>query len=269
MAPPDVRVLRQFGVAGRPLPLSGGTTGRCYRVGDVVLKPDQDEELVACIDRVAAAAAAAPDARLRLPRPVAARSGGWTVSGWAALTFVEGRHEGGRWTEVLQAGRALHRAIERLPRPGYLDRRTDPWAAGDRAAWGEAAVPVPAELRGQVAALSEMLEPVRARCQVVHNDLCGNALFHDGLPPAIIDFSPSFRPPEYAEGILVSDAVLWESAPMGLVEGWQTTELRRQMLIRACLFRLYVAGVCWPDVPDRLTAIAERHAALTAWLRLR
>lgn len=262
--PPDAHVLAEFGIVGRPAPLPGGTTGRCYRAGGLVLEPDQDEEVVAWFDRLVDEAT--PASGFRLPRPVRPRSGGWTVSGWAAMTFVEGSHQPGRWAEILHAGRELHRAIEGLPRPGFLDRRTDPWAVADRATWGEIEIAVPDELRREVAALSELLVPVVARSQVVHDDLCGNALFHDELPPAFIDFSPGFRPPEYAEGILVSDAVLWESAPMRLAEGWVTSQRRHQMLIRACLFRLYSTALCWPDLSDRLVGIADRHAPLTAWL---
>jgi hypothetical protein len=43
----------------------------------------------------------------------------------------------------------------------------------------------------------------------VHGDLSGNVLFHRGLPPAVIDVSPYWRPPAFAEGILVADGLLW------------------------------------------------------------
>lgn len=134
---------------------------------------------------------------------------------------------------------------------------------------GRLEVKVPDELRGEVATLSSMIAPVDARSQVVHSDLCGNTLVHEHLPPAIIDFSALFRPAAYAEAILVSDAVIWESAPLSLVEDWTLGELERQMLIRACLFRLYTAAVGWPDMPEWLTIIQEHHAPLTEWLRTR
>jgi hypothetical protein len=37
-------------------------------------------------------------------------------------------------------------------------------------------------------------------------------LFHDGLPPAIIDFTPYWRPVGYASAIVVADALVWEGA---------------------------------------------------------
>lgn len=265
-SPPDARVLEQFGLLRELTPLAGGNTGMCYRSGDIVLKPDQDEELIAWMAGVVDEVSPSPE--FRLCRPVAARSGRWTVSGWAALTFAQGSHDrGGRWDEVLAAGRALHRAIRHLPKPRFLDARNDRWFLADRAVWGEMKVAVPEELRAEVEAVSDMLQPVDVSSQVVHSDLCGNTLVHDRLPPAIIDFSALFRPAEYGEGILVSDAVIWECAPMSLAEHWTTGEDRRQMLIRACLFRLYVAAIGWPAMPDRLAAICEHHAPLTEWLR--
>jgi uncharacterized protein (TIGR02569 family) len=275
---PDERVLQAFGVEAPVTPIAGGTTGVCFRAGDMVLKPNQDEEVIDWIAGVAAEVT--PNPTFRLARPVRARSGSYTVSGWAALTFEAGTHAHGRWEEMLQAGRALHDAIRHLPKPGFLDRRTDRWFLGDRAVWGEIQVAVPAELLtevdallgmlepAEVDALLGMLEPVEVADQVVHSDLAGNTLVHDQLPPAIIDFSPLFRPPEYAEAILVSDAVIWESAPLSMAEAWMTSYRRRQMLIRGCLFRLYVAAIGWPDIPERLAIIREHHAPLTAWLKV-
>jgi uncharacterized protein (TIGR02569 family) len=264
--PPDAHVLEQFALPQAPTPLARGTTGMCYRSGDTVLKPDQSEEVIAWLAGVADEVTPSP--QFRLSRPIRSLSGCWTVSGWAALTFAEGSHErDGRWVEVLNAGRALHRAMQHLPKPGFLDARNDKWFLADRAAWGEMEIAAPQGLRAQIETLREMLEPVEAVNQVVHGDLCGNTLVHDRLPPAIIDVSAIFRPAEYAEGILVSDAVIWERAPVNLAQDWTMTEDRRQLLIRACLFRLYVAAVGWPDLPDRLTTISDHHAPLTDWLQ--
>lgn len=262
---PDEHVLSQFGVSSPLQALAGGTTGGCYRAGDLVLKPEQDEDVIAWVALLAEQIGANPD--FRLARPIRSRSGAWTVSGWSATNFVDGGHEHGRWGEILDAGRALHRAIEHLPRPAFLDGRTDRWFLGDRAVWAEIDVSIPDELRAQVERLSAMLEPVEIPDQVVHSDLCGNTLLHPVLPPAIIDFSPLFRPAEYAEAILISDAVIWESAPMSLAAGWTATPERRQMLIRGCLFRLHVAAIGWPDMPERLTIINDHHEPLTEWLQ--
>jgi hypothetical protein len=45
LAPHDL-VLSEFGVTADLVPFAGGTTGGCYRAGDLVLKRDQDEEVI-------------------------------------------------------------------------------------------------------------------------------------------------------------------------------------------------------------------------------
>lgn len=56
-----------------------------------------------------------------------------------------------------------------------------------------------------------LLKPVSLSPQIIHGDLCGNILFHDTLPPVVIDFPLDCRPREYAETILLADAIVWEN----------------------------------------------------------
>jgi hypothetical protein len=55
--------------------------------------------------------------------------------------------------------------------------------------------------------------------QLVHADLGGNVLFAPGLAPAIIDFSPYWRPPGYAEAVAAVDAFLWFGAGDHVLRG--------------------------------------------------
>ena len=41
----------------------------------------------------------------------------------------------------------------------------------------------------------------------MHGDLAGNVLLVTDAPPSVIDFSPYWRPPSYAEGIVMADAL--------------------------------------------------------------
>ncbi len=61
------------------------------------------------------------------------------------------------------------------------------------------------------------LEPLGSP-QIMHADLRGNILFSATLPPAVIDISPFWRPPEYAEGIVVADALCWHDAQAALLD---------------------------------------------------
>jgi len=193
---PSDEILRAFGALGGAVALPGGWT-TAYAASGLVFKPGQDERFTAWLAEVARVVDREP--ALRFARPVRSISGAWTVEGWSASTQLDGRREPGRWREILGVGRALHRAVARMPCPPFQRSRADQWALGDRAAWAEAEVPVPVPLREQMAATAALRRPIELPPQVVHGDLCGNVLFAPGLPPAVLDFSPFFRPAEYAE----------------------------------------------------------------------
>jgi hypothetical protein len=208
---PAQDVLDAFEARGEPEPLAGGT-GRAWRVGELVLKPlDADiawqHEVLAAVE----------ENGFRVERPRAE-----IVDGWTAWTYVEGRHERGRWREIIDAGERFHAALPDLRPPARDDNA---WDVGDRVAWGE--LPYPAVDR-----LLAALEPVEDPPRLMHGDLTGNVLFHESLPPAIIDFAPYYRPPQYASAIVVADALCWEEAPAELADA-----VGRQYLLRALIYR--------------------------------
>jgi len=230
MRPPP-HVLAAFGAAGAdPVPLAGGT-GTAWRAGDFVLKPlDMAEDALAW---QCAVLGGLEPAGVRVAAPLRTAGGALTAAGLTAWPHLAGRHEP-RWPEILAAGEALHAALRDVPRPhAILDARTDRWARADRAAWGERDVAAAAGSRTAtagaarpggrattagaaatdsrtattgatathgarariLAGLRAATAPVRAQAQLVHGDLSGNVLLADGLPPAVIDLSPYWRPP--------------------------------------------------------------------------
>jgi hypothetical protein len=211
-------VLDAFGAVGKPTPLAGGT-GSSWRAGSLVLKPldcaereiPWQAELFASIEQ--------DGFRIAVPLPD-------VVDGWTATPYLEGRHEHGRWRDIIAVGERLHAAFAGVPRPdAIIDARANPWEVGDRVAWGT--------LRyGGLDDLLAALEPIDAPSQLIHGDLTGNVLFHDTLPPAVIDFAPYWRPTKYATAIVVTDAVLWEGAPEDLLDS-----VHPQYLLRALIFR--------------------------------
>ena len=139
---------------------------------------------------------------------------------------------------MVRAGEAFHAAIARLPRPSFLDSRTDAWTYADRLAWDEptpAGVTTPSPLLGP---LLDARRPVDVPAQVVHGDLLGNVLFADGLPPAIIDWPAYWRPPAWAAAVAVVDAMCWHEAGPEAIERWSHLPHWRQMLIRALIYRI-------------------------------
>lgn len=234
-AVPGPAVLDAFGLVGDLMALPGGE-GRSVQVDEVVLKPVDDVvEATWCaevLDRV-------EQHGFRVARPVRARGGGFVAEGWGAARRVDGVSRPTEdWAGLLAAGRAFHAAVSAEPRPSFLERRAHRWAVADRVAWGEERIAPLAPVAEHFRVLHSLLRPVRVVSQVVHGDLSGNVLFAAGQAPAVIDFSPYWRPVAYADAIVAVDGLLWFGAGPELVELASSGADFPQMLVRAALFRL-------------------------------
>lgn len=229
--PPGRDVLRAFGATAEPRLLDGGR-GRTWRSGPIVLKP---VDLAAESAWRASVLDALPDTgAFRLARPVRAASGAWLHEGWEACRHVAGRTDPERWNDAIEAGAAFHEAIAGTARPPFLADRDDWWSLADRASWSPEPIVGAPVLRRLAAARA----PVRARPQLVHGDLLGNVLYAPGLPPAIIDWAPYWRPPSWAAAVAAVDAMCWHGADETLLDRWSGLEAWPQMLLRALLYRM-------------------------------
>jgi uncharacterized protein (TIGR02569 family) len=254
--PPPSREVRAAFDVGELRPLPGGQ-GATFTTGDVVLKPVLDEREAEWL--AAVLEALPPSADLRVIRPVAAVDGRWVVDGWAAYEHLEGAERGGDWRAALDVSHRFHALVASVPWSPVLDR-DHAWAVGDAFAWGERRLPVPARFRSVFEQLRSRREPIDETPQLVHGDLCGNILFHDDLPPAVIDVSPFWRPVRYADAIVVVDAIGWSGAEDAALVPF-SDPVGRQLLIRAILFRLASALVLGGDDHQRLgseVAASER-----------
>ena len=238
-SPPSADVLAEFGVTGDPQPLAGGQR-TVWRVGDMVLKRlDGSAQTVAWQSDVLEKVR--PWAGVRVAPPLPSVSGGWVVQEWTAWHFVAGKPAWGNWRTIMAAGHALHEAVRDEPRPPFLADRDDVWARADRTVWDLTAAPPRAEL----ATAFDARRPVDLQDQLVHGDLTGNVLIHGRAAPAVIDFSPYWRPAAWATAVVCADAVLFAHADLDAV----LTAARRatgeapcgQVLLRAVLFRLVTA----------------------------
>jgi uncharacterized protein (TIGR02569 family) len=246
MSPPT-SVLEAFGVSERPVLLAGGR-GSAWRAGDVVLKPlDLGEPE---LEWQAGVFASIVCEGLRVPRPLRAQSGALVVDAWSAWEALEGRHEARRWPEIIAVGDRFHAALVDVRRPDFIDRRVDPWAIGDRVAWGD----LPATEFAHVKYLERLmraLRPITAPSQLIHGDLTGNVLFDDRLPPAVIDFSPYWRPIGFASAVVVADALVWEGADEDLLDVVGHIADFEQYLLRALIYRAVTDQLFRPDEPVR------------------
>jgi uncharacterized protein (TIGR02569 family) len=232
-APPD-HVVSAFGVCGEPVPLAGGR-GTAWRVSNVVLKPL--DMSVQELEWQASVLAEIAGGDVRVAPPLRSRHGRLVVDGWTAWPLLEGRHAPD-WPEVIDAGERFHVALRTVARPAHvLNARSHQWARADRVAWGEAAGPE-APGGSDLAWLLDARRPVSLASQLIHGDLSGNVLLAARQPPAVIDFSPYWRPKDYATAIVLVDAVLCHDGNEDLIELLPSRDDDTQLLIRAAIFRL-------------------------------
>ena len=212
---PPPAVLAAYGLQRPPIPLPGGQHNS-WRAGQAVLKPlDGDPSTVAWQGALLSRLQGRDD--LRVSAPLQTTDGRWTADGWTAWRYEPGTHLPGRWHDIIAVGQRLHAALESEPEPAFLHRRTDRWGVADKVAWGELPVADSAGIR-HLTALLAALRPLDLRRQLVHGDLTGNVLFHDQLPPLVIDLSPYWRPPAFASAVVIADALLFEGASEAVLE---------------------------------------------------
>jgi len=230
---PSVEALAAFGVGESVPVLLAGGRGLTWRAGDVVLRPhdgaaetDWRSGVLATLEHTAG---------FRTPRPIATADGHWRADRWEGWEWLPAVADETRLEDVIRAGAAFHRAIAHLDRPAFLDAAADAWSRADRMAWGE--LPMPSGVL--LDRLADAFRPVRAPAQLVHRDLLGNVLFADGQPPAVIDWSPTWRPAEFGAAIAAVDAVCWHGVPPSRLGplGDGVAEWR-QLLVRALAFRI-------------------------------
>jgi uncharacterized protein (TIGR02569 family) len=246
MDAPSAAVLAAFGSDAEPRRLPGGQ-GDTWRAGAIVVKPAEGANTLwrsSVLETLSS-----PD--FRIARPLRTRAGGWICDGWEAMVAVPGEPDPRRIDEVVRAGFDFHRAVAALPLPPHLASRQDPWAYADRLAWNEPTPPGATAPSPLLEPLFAARAPVDLPAQIVHGDLAGNVLFAAGLPPAIIDWSPYWRPPAWAAAVAVVDALCWHGAAPAVLDRWADLPRWRQMLIRALIYRIATWDAAgWTTPPE-------------------
>lgn len=233
--PPPAHVRAAFGARdAEPELIEGGPAWRC---GEATIRPAGKP---AEATWVAKTLDALDVPGLRLGRPLRSTDGRYVVGGWSATKYLAGRAEP-RHDEAVSVAIKLHQVTSELPKPRFVESRTDIFAVADRCSWGEEEVPLDAGLGGRLfELLAESRKPVTSKPQVVHGDLFGNVLFAGEAPPAIIDFTAYWRPAEWAAAVVVVDALAWGGADEGILQRWSHLPEWPQSLLHALLFRLAV-----------------------------
>ena len=281
---PGPEVLASFGASADPVSLPGGR-GTAWQAGEVVLKPVGDPlvarwtaGLYRDLDPLnpldpldpLGPLAARRDPGFRVPRPLRTvaedgATGDWVAQdplagAWVAWQWLPGEPASWSgvspfWPSLIAASRAFHAALAGRPAPPWLGRDGSQWTVGDQVAWGErdpgsvlAAAPGP--LAAQLRSLLAALRPVRLPAQLIHGDLGGNVLFAAGEPPAVIDFSPYWRPAGLALAVAAVDALTWSGADPAILGELADQPELDQLLARAHVGRLVTEIVSRRGDPD-------------------
>jgi uncharacterized protein (TIGR02569 family) len=265
MAAVPPRVLAAYGIGGTPQGLAGGQ-GTSVVVDGLVLKPDADVEETSWLAEVCKHA---EPQGFRLAAPVPAIDGRLVVEGWSATPYVEGapvdQHDRSAtvWLPVLEAAHAFHQAVRHEPQPAFLQRRTHQWAVADTAAWGQPRPVIGPRSSQLLDLLDRHVIDEGLGDQLVLGDLSGNVMLGDGLPPAVIDVSPYWRPTAYADAIVVVDALLWWRADSLLVELGRPQAIDDRiwtsLLSRALTFRLLALDENSRPAPRELAQELDRY----------
>jgi len=233
-------IVKNFRLTGIPKLLSGGQ-GLSYLCGNTVIKPVDDAEESTW---TASVFFNLSSIFLRIPKPVRATDGNWIYKGWCAYSFIDGETTKKRWSEKINVGREFHSLLQDTEKPSFLEKRTHPWAIADKMVWGESKLKYSKALAPVVSRLLPFVQEITLPSQIIHGDLSGNILFHLDLKPGVIDFSPYWRPAEYATAIIIVDSMVWEHAPIDLLNEMPDTEQMNQLLIRAALWRIITTEQC-------------------------
>lgn len=243
---PTAGAVRAFGANVEQLRrLPGGAGGHTWTDGRLVLKP---VGFVPEHTWVSEVYASWKSTEVRVPEPLQPRGAvdnSWSSDGWGAHVFARGRDAElpGEIARVREASDVFHQGVAHLDRPDFLQHREDPWAFGDRLAWEDAEPQGDTATIEVIERLRAALAPVDAAAQAIHGDILPNVLLADGLPPAVIDWPPYFRPVGFADAITITDAVTFRHAPISLLDEWSTGPDWNQLLVRALLYRLGPTGV--------------------------
>lgn len=279
--PPTDDVLRAFGLPGPAQPLDGGQS-QSYTAGDHVLKLVDDPVEAQYCAHVLAKLCQTSTSAFYIPRPIRSSLQGapFIVSSWTCTEFVQGKpipRSPDHWKALLDASRAFHAALRDLVAvpPSFLDERAEShrWDVAQRVAFGERPCPtLPPDAIHMLARL-KALEPLVASLpeddldrtsQLIHGDLAGNVLLLDAHPPAIIDFSPYWRPVAWAEAVVVSDSLVEYGAGSHVVHMVGTGRGRMEMLLKAMVFRVISD---WLGGEERMIGMLEKWNAAVDLVR--
>ncbi|MCC7432345.1 hypothetical protein IT412_02345, partial [Candidatus Peregrinibacteria bacterium] len=188
---PSAETLAAFNLEGIPVLLAGGG-GQTYRINNAVLKPAGNEVLMSWLAEITENLTSE---KFRLPKPLRTKNGDWTFQGWIGHQFLDGHHEDPGFIKSIEVCQDFHQAMNKIEKPNFYNQLDDPFHQADKMVWGEIPLPDYDLTNEPLKILFSRFKKIDAPDQLIHGDWgFGNMLFHEHLPPAIIDITPYFRP---------------------------------------------------------------------------
>jgi len=233
---PDEELLDAFGCKGEARLLSGGESSS-YLAGDVVLKPiDNIEEA----NWTAGLMNSIVENGFRVAKPVKAKNRSWVYQNWTAFKYLKGEVSKQRAREKFVVTRNFHKALAGCKRPAFLETKVNPYVTADRMVWEKQLLTMSEQLKPFLTPIMAKLKPIELDEQLIHGDMTGNILFHETLPPAVIDMTPYWHPAKYAEAIIAVDAMVWDGAEDTLLNVLDNTFEMNQLMLRAAIWRIKI-----------------------------
>lgn len=255
---PSQDIVNAFGFSGEPTLLPGGQ-GTCYRVEHAVFKPIQDAVEASWLAEINHSVTSDT---FRVPKPIRAKDGSWVFNGWTASEFLQGEHRPGHYAEAIALSTVFHEAVKSTPKPDWFDKKTDVFSVSDHMAWGELPPPNFALTNEPLKRIFGFLKESRLPNQFIHGDWgTGQILFHNTLPPGIVDMTPYFRPADYPIADMIVSALAYEGADASIIDLGKNIQDFDQLLLRALAFRMctFVGFQLHPENERDHTAEIMRH----------
>jgi hypothetical protein len=235
----DSRIINAFTDNDKKIvPMSGGQN-TSVRVGGVVIKPIDEIEKY---NWLAEKFEGLRSQNIIIANPVRDNTGNFLNNGYGATKYVRCKFIKNKLREKLLASDEFHGLVKGITKPEGFSLWESPWSKATKIAWSEIDLPIigNGDIKRILESIQDKYEEVKLANQFIHSDLAGNILFRF-YKPVIIDISPEFRPVEYANALLIADSIAWHGAKLNSLKYLRyDKELKRQLLIRAIMFRLCV-----------------------------
>ena len=132
-------------------------------------------------------------------------------------------------------------------------------------AWGELPLPDFESAHESFKKVFHLLKDNRLPNQLVHGDWgAGQILFHETLPPAVLDLTPYFRPADYPIADMLLSAIVNHGADISIIDLGKEIEDFDQLFLRALVFRTctYIGFQIHPENDYDWMPMIKRHLDL-------